>query len=203
QVPFDQKKFLDMLIDEAQDKYIELLEGTRAHTANVDNYIKRLTTAMDDDLNTQFYFPAFREVRASSRMWDVTLGDIETTSILTNNRTFAKVSPQATMEFDLPKRDILVKEAFAGTKALFDDYGALLQDPTFLALSKLNSGMPTSSTVTGASNSPVRNVIPGLPSQTDEQILGQNGPGNKQFGSALEALIPDPAIYKFETGTGF
>lgn len=203
QVPFDQKKFLDMLIDEAQDKYIELLEGTRAHTANIDNYIKRLTTALDDDLNTQFYHPAFREVRTASRLYDVNLGEIETTSILTNNRTFAKVSPQATMEFDLPKRDILIKEAFAGTKALFDDYGALLQDPTFLALSKLNSGMPTSSTVNGSGSSPVRNVIPGLPSQTDEQILGQAGPGNKQFGSALEALIPDPAIYKFETGTGF
>ncbi len=203
-VPLDHKKFLDMLIDESQEKLIELLEGTRAHTANVDNYIKRLTTALDDDLNTQFYHPAFREVRSASRMWDVNLGDIETTSILTNNRTFAKVSPQATMEFDLPKRDILIKEAFAGTKAMFDDYGALLQDPTFLALSKLNSGLPTSSTVAGtAGSSPVRNLIPGLPSQTDEQIMGQAGPGNKQFGSALEALIPDPAVYKFETGTGF
>ena len=61
--PLDHKKFLDMLVDEIEDKYIELLEGTRAHTANIDAYIKRLTTALDDDFNTQFYYPAFRQVR--------------------------------------------------------------------------------------------------------------------------------------------
>ncbi len=38
--PLDQKKFLDMLTDDIEDKYIELLEGTRAHTANIDAYIK-------------------------------------------------------------------------------------------------------------------------------------------------------------------
>src|SRR5207244_7065 len=148
---------------------------------------KRLITALDDDLNTQFYYPAFREVRKASRAWDVSLGDIETTSILTNNRSLAIVKPQATMEFDLPKRDILVKEAFKGTKALFDEYGALLQDPTFLALSKLNSGLPTSSQASSAAGgSAVRNVLPGLPSQTDEQLLVQPGPGGKQFGAALD-----------------
>jgi hypothetical protein len=202
--PLDHKKFLDMLIDEVQDNYIELLEGTRAHIANIDNYIKRITTALDDDFNTQFYLPAFREVRTASRLWDVNLGQIETTSVLANNRSFAKVSPQATMEFDLPKRDILINEAFNSSKALMDDYGALLQDPTFLALAKLNSGMPTSSPAGATGNSsPVRNVLPGLPSQSDERLLGQQGPGNRQFGAALEALIPDPAVYKFETGTGY
>ena len=55
-----------MLIDDMEDKYIELLEGTRAHTANIDGYIKRLITALDDDLNTQFYFPAFRQIRCAS-----------------------------------------------------------------------------------------------------------------------------------------
>src|SRR5207249_1364928 len=93
--PLDHKKFLDMLVDEMEDKYIELLEGTRAHTANIDNYIKQLSTALDDDFNTQFFNPAFRHVREASRLWDVTLGKVETTSILTNNRAFAKVSPQA------------------------------------------------------------------------------------------------------------
>src|SRR5207248_4156539 len=102
--PLDHKKLLDMFIDQAEDKYIELLEGTRAHTANIDNYIKSVSTALDDDFQTQFYLPAFRGVREASSFWDVTLGKIETTSILTNNRAFAKVTPQATMEFDLPKR---------------------------------------------------------------------------------------------------
>jgi hypothetical protein len=203
--PLDHKKLLDMLIDEIEDKYIDLLEGTRAHTANIDNYIKQVATALDDDFNTQFYYPAFREVRKASRFWDVTLGQIETTSVLTNNREFAKVEPQATMEFDLPKRDILITEAMRDAKGLIDTYGALVQDPSFLALTKLRSGQPTSSPVQGAAGglSTVRQVLPGLPSQTEERVLSQVGPGNRQFGTPLDALVPAPAIYKFETGTGF
>jgi len=203
--PLDHKKFLDMLVDDLEDKYIELLEGTRAHTANVDNYIKRIATALEDDFNTQFYFPTFRMVRRAGRYRDVTFGQIETTSVLANNRELGKVSPQATMEFDLPKRDILVTEALKGAKAAVDEYGALLSDPTFLSLAKMGSGMPTASPQGGASAgfSSVRNVLPGLESSTQEQILNQSGPGDTQIGSAFESLIPDPAVYKFETGTGY
>jgi predicted transcriptional regulator len=203
--PLDHKKFLDLLIDEMQDKYVELLEGTRSYLANIDDYIKRVATALEDDFNTQFNFPAFREVRQASRMWDVTLGQIETTSILTNNRGFGKVEPQATMEFDLPRRDIFVTEAMKSSKAAVETYGALLQDPTFIALTKLNSGMPTSSPPGGYSNGmPVmRNVLPGLSRSSDEQMLSQGPPATRSGASPLDQLIPDPAIYKFETGTGY
>ena len=204
--PLDHKKLLDMLVDELEEKYIELLEGTRAHTANVDNYIKALATALDDDFNTQFYAPAFRRIRETGGTRDVQFAQIESTSILTNNRMFGKVEPQATMEFDLPKRDIAIVEAMNGAKAIMDDYGALVNDPTFLALTKLRSGQPTSSPAQGTTSggvSAVRSVLPGLPRQDDEQILRQAGPGRREFGSALEALIPDPAVYKFETGTGY
>lgn len=203
--PLDHKKFLDMLVDDMEDKYIELLEGTRAHTANIDAYIKRLMTCLDDDFNTQFYYPTFRKVREASQFWDVQMGQVETTNVLANNRAFAKVSPEATMEFDLPKRDIMIAEAIDGAKAMIDDVGALAQDPTFLAMAKLNGGQPTSSPIAGASGgfSTVRNVLPGLSTDTAEAVLGQQGPGGAQFGAALEGLIPDPAIYKFETGTGW
>jgi type II secretory pathway component GspD/PulD (secretin) len=205
--PLDHKKFLDMLIDETEDKYIELLEGTRAHTANIDNYIKRLTTALDDDFNTQFYNPAFRLVRESSakRYYNVQFGQIETTSILANNRAFAKVSPAASMEFDLPHRDIILTEAISGAKALMNDVGALANDPTFLAMAKMSAGQPSSVPAPGSTNgfSVVRNVVPGLGGETTEQVLAQNANGGQQFGSNLENLIPDPAIYKFETGTGY
>ena len=203
--PLDHKKFLDMLVDEMEDKYIELLEGTRAHTANIDGYLKRLMTALDDDFNTQFYHPAFRQVRQASRAWDVTLGQVETTSLLVNNRGFGKVQPQATMEFDLPRRNILLAEAMDGAKAMVDDFGALAQDPTFLAMAQMNAGQPTSSPGFGATGglATVRNVLPGLSTETGEQVLAQHGPGRTSFGAALEGLIPDPAIYKFETGTGF
>ncbi|MFO0871184.1 MAG: hypothetical protein U0935_19850, partial [Pirellulales bacterium] len=196
-----------MLIDETEDKYIELLEGTRAHTANIDNYIKRLTTALDDDFNTQFYNPAFRLVRESSahRYYNVQFGQIETTSILANNRAFAKVSPAASMEFDLPQRDILITEALNGARALMNDVGALANDPTFLAMAKLNAGQSSASPPAGSTGgfSVVRNVVPGLAGDTTEQVIAQNANGGPQFGSNLENLIPDPAVYKFETGTGY
>jgi len=33
--------------------------------------------------------------------------------------------PQATMEFDLPKRDVLINEAMNGALAMTKDFGAL------------------------------------------------------------------------------
>jgi hypothetical protein len=105
----------------------------------------------------------------------------------------------------LPTRDILIAAAMHGSMAMMKTYGGLLQDPTFLALTKLNSGQPTSSPAQGAAGglSPVRSVLPGLPSSTDERILSQAGPGGQSLASPLESLIPDPAVYKFETGTGY
>jgi hypothetical protein len=203
--PLDHKKFLDMLIDDLEEKYIELLDGTRAYTANVDNYLKRLTTALDDDFNTQFYNPAFRRVRETSTYWDVQFGQTETTNILANNREFAKVEPSATMEFDLPARSIAISEAMNGAMALMNDVGALANDPTFLAMSKMQAGGSPAVPAAGSTGGfgVVRNVLPGLDTSTGEQIMAQNPGGQSQFGSNLENLIPDPAIYKFETGTGF
>lgn len=201
--PLDHKKFLDMLIDEAEEKQIQLLEGTRAHTAVIDDYVKRICTALEDDFNTQFYEPAFRHPGEAYHCGTVSLGQIEHTSVLTGNRQFAQ-QPQATMEFDLPKRRIMIAEAMAAAQAGMSDYGALLGDPNFLALTKLYSGQPTSSTFSGgAAGSQVRDVLPGLPSQTGESAVIQAQSGQPQFQSQLESLVPDPAIYKFETGTGY
>ena len=55
----------------------------------------------------------------------------------------------------------------------------------------------------GGGFSSVRSVLPGLSTTPDETALAQAGGGKpKEFGSALESLIPDPAIYKIETGRG-
>ncbi len=189
------RKLLDFFIEEQEDKVIDLLEGTRSHIAQMDNYLKRLMIALEDDFNTQFYDPAFVRIRSASRQWDVTLGQVERTNILTNNRAFAKVTPQATMEFDLPKRNIAIVEAFDGAKALLQDYGALANDPTFLAAAQLmGAGVP---------NGKVQNLYPSLPTNKDESQLGLSEPPPNQSGSALQNLVPDPSVYKFETGTGF
>lgn len=203
--PLDHKKFLDMLIDDLEEKYIELLEGTRAHTANIDNYLKRLTTALDDDFNTQFYNPTFRNVREGSQFRDVEFGQTETTNVLANNREFAKVSPSATMEFDLPKRDILIKEGIDSALAIYNDVGALVNDPNLMALAASQSGNSPADIGAGAAGGfgSVRNVLPGLSGDTQEGVLAQASGTRPRFESNVEQLIPDPAIYKFETGTGF
>lgn len=211
----DHRKLLEFLIDEQEEKYIELVEGTRSHIAQIDTYLKRLAIALEDDFKVQFYDPAFAGVRAASREWDVNLGQVERTTILTNNRQFAKVSPQATMEFDLPKRAPMIVEGMNGARALVQEYGTLLQDPTFLSLSGMMSGSPVSAAM-GGTGSPVpglpnqglrtasvRSVLPGQSTDTAEQLMAQTGGPDRKFGAALEGLIPDPAVYKFETGTGF
>ncbi|WP_436716988.1 hypothetical protein U8335_07610 [Roseiconus lacunae] len=203
--PLDHKKFLDMLIDDLEEKYIELLEGTRAHTANIDNYLKRLTTALDDDFNTQFYHPTFRSVRQASQFKDVEFGQTETTNVLANNRAFSKVSPSATMEFDLPQRDILIREGLDSALAIYSDVGALINDPNLLALAASQSGNSPSAPGAGTTGGfgAVRSVLPGVSGDTSEAILAQNAGTRPRYESNVEKLIPDPAIYKFETGTGF
>ncbi|TXT38458.1 MAG: Uncharacterized protein FD138_375 [Planctomycetota bacterium] len=211
----DHRKLLEILIDEQEEKYIELVEGTRSHIAQIDNYLKRLAIALEDDFKVQFYDPGFAGVRAASREWDVNLGQVERTTILTNNRQFAKVSPQATMEFDLPKRAPMIVEGMNGARALVQEYGTLLQDPTFLSLSGMMSGAPVSA-MSGGTGTPVpglpnqglrmasvRTVLPGQSTDASEQLMSQTGGPDRKFGAALEGLIPDPAVYKFETGTGF
>lgn len=200
--PLDHKKFLDMFIDEEEEQLIELLEGTRAHTANIDNYLHRITSALHDDFNRQFYFPTRQMIRTASQFKRVEFGQVETTGVLSNNREFAKVSPSATMEFDLPKRDILIKEAIDGALATYNDVGALLNDPNFLAMMKMSSGLPAGATAAG-NMGVVRNVIPGLETDTVNQVISRHSGESPGFGSNLEKLIPDPAIYKFETGTGY
>ncbi len=191
----ERRKLLNFLIEEQEERLIDLLEGTRQQIATVDNYLKRLSTALEDDFKIQFYEPSFIGVRNAARRHHVTLSSIERTSVLTNNRALAKVLPTATMEFDLPKRKIAVVEAFEGAKALASDYGALLQDPTFLAAFQLMGG--------AAPNGTMQNVLPGMPSTLDEYQMGLSQGQDGQNGSALEGLIPDPSIYKIETGTGY
>ncbi|MFM7165235.1 MAG: hypothetical protein ACKO3T_08300, partial [Planctomycetaceae bacterium] len=182
---------------------IELIEGTRAQTSNIDNYLQRLGLALEDDFNKQFYQPAFRRAQEASYFYDVSVGQIETTSIVANNREFAKVSPQATMEFDLPKRDILINEAANSALAAYNDYGALLGDPNFVTLLKLYGGQSPANSFNGLGSPQVIRPLPGLPSGTDSQFMSSTTGNSPKIGSSLEALIPDPAVVKFETGTGY
>ncbi|MFM7168362.1 MAG: hypothetical protein ACKO3T_24210 [Planctomycetaceae bacterium] len=181
------KRLLEQFMDEQEEKSVELMEAIRHHASNVDNYLKRLAIAVEDDVAAQFYEPAFQRIRRVSRSYDVTLGQIETTTILTNNRTLARVLPGASFEFNLPPRQILITEALQGAKALVNEYGNLTQDPTFVGAAQLLKPAAPAGIV--GSNAPL-STLPGAPQRGEP-------------GSELEKLIPDPAVYKFETGTGF
>ncbi|MBL8888948.1 MAG: hypothetical protein JNL67_03145 [Planctomycetaceae bacterium] len=192
-----QLKLLDHLIDEHEEKSMDLLEGTRAHISSIDNFLKRMTFALEDDFQVQFYDPNFVCIRTAARGKQVALSQVERTTVLGNNRELMKVLPQATMEFDLPKRQIRVAEAMQGAKALVDDYGALLKDPTFLAAYQLaGGGVPADS---------VRNMLPsGLSNESAQQFHALPATQSPdRLGSSLQSLVPDPEIYQFETGTGF
>ena len=181
------KRLLEQFMDEQEEKSVELMEAIRHHASNVDNYLKRLAIAVEDDVAAQFYEPAFQRIRRVSRDYDVTLGQIETTTILTNNRTLARVLPGASFEFNLPPRQILITEALQGAKALVNEYGNLTQDPTFVGAAQLLKPAAPAGII--GSNAPLA-TLPGAPQRGEP-------------GSELEKLIPDPAVYKFETGTGF
>ena len=204
-VDLDHRKMLDYLIDEKEEKFIELVEGTRSHIANIDDYLKRMTIALEDDFKVQFYDPAFAGVRGEGRDEAVNLGQIERTTILTNNRTFAKVSPQATMEFDLPKRAPVIVEAMTAAKALMQDYGALMNDPTFVGLTGALSGAPAVGGASSGLGPAVKPLFPTLGTDAQMSFLSGGPPGTPggREKTALEQLIPDPAVYKIQTGTGF
>jgi hypothetical protein len=191
-----QIKLLDHLIDEHEEKAMNLLEGKRHHVSAIDNFLKRMTFALEDDFQVQFYDPALVCIRSAARGFRVTLSAVERTTVLGNNRELLKVLPQASMEFDLPNRKLRITEAMQGAKALVDDYGALLNDPTFLAAFQMMGG--------GAPAESIRKVVPGLKDDPNQQFhalpAAQSG---DRLGASLQGLVPDPSIYSIETGTGW
>ena len=85
--------------------------------------------------------------------------------------------------------------------AMHKDLGPLVGDPNFGTLAKMFAG----SSMTGSSvDGTIKSVLPGLDSSADQRnLLYADSTQPEKFGTKLEKLIPDPAIYKFETGTGF
>ena len=192
---------VDTEIDDLTDRQLDAMDALRGRKAALDRLIKQAVIAMEDDVYAQFYNPAIDRIRMATEEWDVELGTVERTTILTNNRAFGKVAPQATFEFDLPKRDIAIAEALKAAYALHKDLGPLLGDPNFATLTNMFAGQSISgSTVDGS----IKSILPGLSTSGDQQtMLYADSSVRPQFGTELEKLVPDPAIYKFETGTGF
>ncbi len=195
-----QMAIVDEQITDLEEKHLGAKEALRGQKAAIDKLIKQAVTALEEDVYAQFYDPALENVRKAAQDWDVELAQIERTTILTNNRAFGKVTPQATFEFDLPKRDILLAEALQSAYALHKDIGPLLADPEFATLAKMFAGK----SVGGAANDgTIKNVLPALNGTDQQNLLYADKQVPPSFTTELDKLIPDPAVYKFETGTGY
>ncbi len=195
-----QRAYLDEQIATLEEQHLDSQDALRGQKAAIDKIIKQIVVAMEDDVYAQFYDPALERVRKAAQEWDVEMSQIERTTILTNNRAFAKVSPQASFEFDLPKRDIAIAEALKAAYALHKDLGPLLADPEFGTLAKMFAGQSIGG---GVADGTVKSVLNGLNSADQQQLLYADAAVPPKFGTELEKLIPNPAIYKFETGTGY
>lgn len=171
------KRVLDQFIDEQEEKVAAVWEALRPHVATIDAYLKQMAIAFEDDVNEQFYKPAFQDIRRAAREWDVALGQMETTAILTNDRMPASVNPAQTVQFDLPKRDLLVKEVVSGAEAVMGESRTLL--------TKL--GVRSAADAVG----------PAVSTLTDSVPVGA------PFGSQLQQQVPASRLYTLEAGNDF
>ncbi len=78
-----------------------------------------------------------------------------------------------------------------------EDSGALMNDPTFLAALPDDGRSQTASTM--------KSLLPTQSSVNEQRDLGYANPlvPSGVPGSALQSLVPEPSIFKLETGTGF
>ena len=100
----------DRVIEEQAARAVDLRQFVRAEVAALDGQLKRLTTAFDEDLRRQFYRPALQELRRKSGAVKAQMGQIQTTTIRTNDRTLARVSPSQVAVLERPVRPVLLQE---------------------------------------------------------------------------------------------
>ena len=100
----------DRVIEEQAERVLDLQEVVRGEVAALDGQLKRLTTAFEDDLRRQFYRPVLNDLRRNSGSWNVRMGQVQTTTIRTNDRLPARVSPGQTAVLDRSVHPVLLQE---------------------------------------------------------------------------------------------
>lgn len=109
---------LDRYIDQESTSIVDIREQLRASIASVDSELTQMAIAFEDDISSQFYRRAMRNIRRAADVWKIRMEQVESTTIITGDRTPARVSPGQTLEFELPDRQILAKEILDGASAL-------------------------------------------------------------------------------------
>ena len=156
----------DRVIEEQAVRVLDLHEVARAEVAALDGQLKRLTTAFEEDLRRQFYKPVLEDVRRDSRASKVRMGQIQTTTIRTNDRLLARVSPGQTVVLDRPVRPVLLQEGLQVAQGLAQEAQSLAQSGRLQAAS--NMVAPANSAVLAQAG------LTPVPGQHLEQLVGQS-----------------------------
>lgn len=117
----------DHVIEQQAARVLDLREVVRSEVATLDGQLKRLTTAFEDDLRRQFYTPVMDDVRRHSGAWKVRMGQVQSTTIRTNDRTLARVSPGQVAVLDRPVRPVLAQEGLQVAHGLIQEAQSLAQ----------------------------------------------------------------------------
>jgi hypothetical protein len=164
---------LDRTIDQSESVIVDLDEELRSAIATVDSQLAQIALAMEEDFANQFYKRAMRHIRQASDHWDVRMGQIESTSIVTGDRISARVSPGQTVQLDLPNRPILAKEILDAVEGIASETQGFTE--RFAARSAAQAAGPGGTLLADALRI-------------------------QQVGNQLEQLVPAPNNYQVEAG---
>jgi hypothetical protein len=128
-------KLADHVIERQEAHVLDLREVVRAEVAAVDGQLKRLTTAFEGDLRSQFYKPVLADLRRDSKVWKSRMGQIQSTTVLTHDRVRARVSPGQVAILDRPVRPILLQEGLQVTHGLAREAQTFSQTAGLMAAS--------------------------------------------------------------------
>lgn len=117
----------DRVIEEQAQRVLDLQEVMRGEVAALDGQLKRLATAFEEDIRRQFYRPALNDLRRNADKWDMRMGQVQTTTIRTNDRMLARVSPAQTAVLDRAVRPVLLQEGLQVAQGLASEAQTLAQ----------------------------------------------------------------------------
>lgn len=117
----------DHVIEQQAARVLDLGEVVRAEVATLDGHLKRLTTAFEDDLRRQFYWPVLEDLRCDCDASRTHMGQVQTTTIRTNDRTLARVSPSQTAVLERAVRPVLLQEGLQVAHGLAQEGRSLAQ----------------------------------------------------------------------------
>ena len=117
----------DRVIEEQAQRVLDLQEVVRCEVAVLDGQLKRLTSAFEEDVRRQFYRPVMSDLRRNAGNWHMRMGQVQSTTIRTNDRMLARVSPAQTAVLDRAVNPVLLQEGLQVAQGLASEAQSLAQ----------------------------------------------------------------------------